>query len=146
MSDVGGFEPKLVRFNPVALKSPGHETTDERHGGDQDYSRNRQTYVRAQKIIEAKNGGDYRCADKGGEQRQANMDVGVSGAKNDAVVAGEQIVTLEHVSGGFGQKKDREEHGEVVERRLAEPWQFPRPIIDVAPAPIDQCRHCRSEE
>ena len=45
------------------------------------------------------------------------MDVGIGGAENDPVIAGQQIITLQKIAAGFDEKIDRQQRGKVAYRR-----------------------------
>ena len=111
--DVRRLEPELVGLDPIALEEVGREAPQDESGEHEADRRDGQPDPAAHDVGDAEHGSDEGQPDEAGEPGEADVHVGVGGTKHDAVVAREEVISLERIVRCGHEQEHSEQRGEV---------------------------------
>ena len=116
--NVRRLQLQLVRLDIEALEQRRDCLGKQKRAAEHQQGRRDDEGDRAQPHVgEGDNGRDDGKDDQQPERRQLDMNIGVAGADDDAVVVVEQEVAVQGVSPGFDREKEAEQRGAMSDCR-----------------------------
>ena len=144
--DIGRLQIEFARLHIEALEERRDDQVEREGAAEQQRQRaGGNAPGQPAHIDPAGDGAGDGQPDEQPQHRQPDMEIGVAGADDDAVVAVEQQVAVEAVGPGLHREVEAEQRRGMGEHAARQP---PRPLVelDVAVRPIHDTGDCRAED